>query len=253
MGRPPPADALRRLRVLYVSPLKALVHDVDRNLKSPLTGVSLAGQARGERLHEVRVSMRTGDTPADERRAFGKHPPDILVTTPESLYLLLTSSAREALRGVEWVIVDEIHAMAGTKRGAHLALSMERLERLVEAAEDLGPELARRAVDPAALVHRRSLAQVGRKLLDLDRVPRHHAEGLHVHDEAFRGALVPVPDHLLVRQPVVSRVRLDGVEAVGVVAQSLLGALHPRRVEVARQRLVRPGAGADADRRGQGV
>ena len=73
--------------------------------------------------------MRTGDTPADERRAFGKHPPDILVTTPESLYLLLTSAAREALRGVEWVIVDEIHALAGTKRGAHLALSLERLER----------------------------------------------------------------------------------------------------------------------------
>ena len=76
--------------------------------------------------------MRTGDTPADERRAFGKHPPDILVTTPESLYLLLTSAAREALRGIEWVIVDEIHAMAGTKRGAHLALSLERLEALAD-------------------------------------------------------------------------------------------------------------------------
>ncbi len=76
--------------------------------------------------------MRTGDTPSDERRAFGKHPPDILVTTPESLYLLLTSSSREALRGVEWVIVDEIHALANTKRGAHLALSLERLEALTD-------------------------------------------------------------------------------------------------------------------------
>ena len=76
--------------------------------------------------------MRTGDTPAEERRAFGKRPPDILVTTPESLYLLLTSQAREALRGIEWVIVDEIHALAGTKRGAHMALSLERLEALTE-------------------------------------------------------------------------------------------------------------------------
>ena len=116
--------------MLYVSPLKALVHDVDRNLRSPLAGIALAARNRGETAREVRVAMRTGDTPAEERRAFGKQPPDILVTTPESLYLLLTSQAREALRGVEWVIVDEIHALAGTKRGAHLALSLERLEAL---------------------------------------------------------------------------------------------------------------------------
>jgi ATP-dependent helicase Lhr and Lhr-like helicase len=127
-----PDDPLRRLRVLYISPLKALVHDVERNLRSPLAGLALATSARGEAAREVRVAMRTGDTPADERRAFGRRPPDILVTTPESLYLLLTSAAREALRGVEWVIVDEIHALAGTKRGAHLALSLERLEALTE-------------------------------------------------------------------------------------------------------------------------
>ena len=130
MAQPTPADPLRRLRVLYVSPLKALVHDVDRNLRAPLAGIALAAQKRGETPTEVRVGMRTGDTPADERRAFGKRPPDILVTTPESLYLLLTSAAREALRGIEWVIVDEIHALANTKRGAHLALSLERLEAL---------------------------------------------------------------------------------------------------------------------------
>ncbi|MDQ3871333.1 MAG: DEAD/DEAH box helicase [Chloroflexota bacterium] len=130
----PPGDALRRLRVLYVSPLKALVHDVERNLRSPLHGIALAAQGLGEAAPGVRVGMRTGDTPAEERRAFGKHPPDILVTTPESLYLILTSSAREALRSVEWVIVDEIHALAGTKRGAHLALSLERLEALTARA-----------------------------------------------------------------------------------------------------------------------
>ena len=131
MGEPPPTDPLARLRVLYVSPLKALVHDVDRNLRAPMAGIALAAAAtRAATPRTSRVGMRTGDTPAEERRAFGKHPPDILVTTPESLYLLLTSQAREALRSVRWVIVDEIHALAPTKRGAHLALSLERLAAL---------------------------------------------------------------------------------------------------------------------------
>jgi ATP-dependent Lhr-like helicase len=110
------------LRLLYVSPLKALNYDVERNLRSPLAGI-------GSRLS---VGVRTGDTPAEERRRMLKTPPDILITTPESLFLLLTSQAREGLRGVETVILDEVHAVAGTKRGAHLALSLERLERLVE-------------------------------------------------------------------------------------------------------------------------
>jgi ATP-dependent helicase Lhr and Lhr-like helicase len=132
LAEPVPDDPQRRLRVLYVSPLKALAHDVQRNLRAPLTGISAAARITGEDVREVQVAMRTGDTPADERRAFGRRPPDILVTTPESLYLLLTSAAREALRGIEWVIVDEIHALAGTKRGAHLGLSLERLEELAE-------------------------------------------------------------------------------------------------------------------------
>ncbi|MFO1539280.1 MAG: DEAD/DEAH box helicase [Chloroflexota bacterium] len=132
VAEPPPTDPALRLRVLYVSPLKALVHDVDRNLRAPLAGIALAAERLGLPAAEVRIGMRTGDTPADERRAFAKAPPDILVTTPESLYLLLTSAARAALRGVRWVIVDEIHALAGTKRGAHLALSLERLAALTE-------------------------------------------------------------------------------------------------------------------------
>ena len=98
LGDQVPAEPLDRLRVLYVSPLKALVHDVDRNLRSPMAGIALAAAGQGVRATDIRVGMRTGDTPADERRAFGKHPPDILVTTPESLYLLLTSAARVALR-----------------------------------------------------------------------------------------------------------------------------------------------------------
>ncbi len=129
---PVPSEPKARLRVLYVSPLKALVHDVDRNLRSPLAGIGLAAERLGTPTREVQVGMRTGDTPAQERRAFGKKPPDILVTTPESLYLILTSQAREALRNVEWIIVDEIHALAGTKRGAHLALSLERLESMTD-------------------------------------------------------------------------------------------------------------------------
>ncbi len=127
---PVPDEPLARLRVLYVSPLKALVHDVERNLRAPLAGLRLAAAARGVEPPDIRVAMRTGDTPTEERRAFGRRPPDVLVTTPESLYLLLTSAAREALRSVRWVIVDEIHALAATKRGAHLALSLERLESL---------------------------------------------------------------------------------------------------------------------------
>ena len=129
---PTPPEPSRRLRVLYVSPLKALVHDIERNLRAPLAGIDLAARALGEMPPEVRVAMRTGDTPAEERRAFGRRPPDVLCTTPESLYLILTSAARQTLRSVEWVIVDEIHALAGTKRGAHLALSLERLEALAD-------------------------------------------------------------------------------------------------------------------------
>jgi ATP-dependent Lhr-like helicase len=110
------------LRLLYVSPLKALNYDIERNLRGPLAGLG----------SELRVAVRTGDTPQKERAAMLREPPDILITTPESLFLLLTSRARETLRTVETVIVDEVHAVAGTKRGAHLALSLERLDRLAE-------------------------------------------------------------------------------------------------------------------------
>jgi ATP-dependent helicase Lhr and Lhr-like helicase len=110
------------LRLIYVSPLKALNYDIERNLRGPLAGLE----------SELRVAVRTGDTPQKERAEMLRHPPDILITTPESLYLLLTSRARENLKGVRTLILDEVHAVAGTKRGAHLALSVERLERLVD-------------------------------------------------------------------------------------------------------------------------
>ena len=127
---PPPADRKRRCRVLYVSPLKALAVDIERNLRSPLTGIRQASHRLGLPEPDVSVAIRTGDTAADERRRLASRPPDILITTPESLFLLLTSRAREILRGVETVIVDEVHAVAGNKRGAHLALSLERLDAL---------------------------------------------------------------------------------------------------------------------------
>jgi ATP-dependent Lhr-like helicase len=135
---PPPADPKRRTRVLYVSPLKALAVDIERNLRAPLTGIGHAARRLGLAEPDIRVAVRTGDTAAEERRKLVSKPPDILITTPESLFLLLTSQARETLRGVETVILDEVHAVAGNKRGAHLALSLERLDAL-RSAGDGGP------------------------------------------------------------------------------------------------------------------
>src|SRR5919108_544512 len=125
-------------QVLYVSPLKALNYDVERNLRGPLAGIG----------SQLTVAVRTGDTPAKERAAMLKRPADILITTPESLFLMLTSRARETLRTVRFVIVDEVHAVAGSKRGAHLALSLERLERLTgEPFQRIGLSATQRPMD----------------------------------------------------------------------------------------------------------
>ncbi|HEY7439591.1 MAG TPA: DEAD/DEAH box helicase [Acidimicrobiia bacterium] len=128
-AEPVPGDS-DRTRVLYISPLKALAVDVEKNLRAPIVGVGLAAQRLGSSLHEPTVGIRSGDTPSRERQRLLRRPPDILITTPESLYLMLTSNARETLRSVRTVIVDEIHSVAGTKRGAHLALSLERLDAI---------------------------------------------------------------------------------------------------------------------------
>ncbi|MFJ4916854.1 DEAD/DEAH box helicase [Streptomyces sp. NPDC088726] len=148
---PPPAEARKRCRVLYVSPLKALAVDVERNLRSPLTGIRQESVRLGLPEPEVRVGIRSGDTPPAERRSMATRPPDILITTPESLFLMLTSSAREALAGIETVILDEVHAVAGTKRGAHLALSLERLDELLpRPARRIGLSATVRPVDEVA-------------------------------------------------------------------------------------------------------
>ncbi|MDU0348280.1 DEAD/DEAH box helicase, partial [Actinomyces sp. MRS3W] len=127
----PDNSAARGVRVLYISPLKALGADVERNLRRPLAGIIAAADALGQPPAPITVGMRTGDTTPAERRRLRTRPPDILITTPESLYLMLTSAARETLRTVETVIVDEIHSFAGQKRGTHLALSLERLDDLL--------------------------------------------------------------------------------------------------------------------------
>src|SRR3982074_2282583 len=156
----PPAEPAKRCRVLYVSPLKALAVDVERNLRAPLAriaqaaeargdtplpparaartrgaplaGIAQAAEARGDTYVTPAIAIRTGDTPQSERARFQREPADILITTPESLYLLLTSNARDALRSIDTVIIDEIHALVPTKRGAHLALSIERLTAICD-------------------------------------------------------------------------------------------------------------------------
>ncbi len=142
VAEPPAGDRERgRLRLVYVSPLKALGYDVQRNLRAPLRGIGA----------DLRVATRTGDTPARERRAMLRTPPDILITTPESLYLMLTSQARELFAGAEWVIVDEIHAVAQTKRGAHLAVSLERLaEQAGRDVQRIGLSATQRPLDEVA-------------------------------------------------------------------------------------------------------
>ena len=148
-GQPDPKK--RGVKVLYVSPLKALVYDVERNLRAPLVGIARTAELEGHKIYIPRVAVRTGDTPARARQLQARDPADILVTTPESLYLLLTSNPRETLETVETIIIDEVHALAPSKRGAHLALSLERLSHLVRFGQhDPGPRgcVTPRAPDP---------------------------------------------------------------------------------------------------------
>jgi len=229
--RPPATRASPgTVRVLYISPLKALAYDVERNLRAPLAGIGLAARRLGTEAPDITAGIRTGDTPQDVRRETIRHPPDILVTTPESLYLLLTSQAREILAGVGHVIVDEVHAIAGTKRGAHLALSLERLEDLRNAGGTPRPKLQRiglsatqRPLDTIA----RFLGGIGpdravtivdvgaRKALDLEVV-------VPVDDMARLGEVLPPEE-----QPGGSVLSPDA-------RSSIWPAIHPRILELIR-------------------
>ena len=145
------ASAAQRCSVLYLSPLKALAVDVERNLRSPLTGIGAVAARRGVTLPEITVAVRSGDTPSGDRRSFARDGADILITTPESLFLLLTSRAREMLTGIRTVIIDEVHAVAGSKRGAHLAVSLDRLDTLLDSpAQRVGLSATVRPVDEVA-------------------------------------------------------------------------------------------------------
>jgi len=147
----PAPDPKQRTRVLYISPLRALAFDVEKNLRSPLMGIGLAAERLGEPFTQPDVAMRTGDTSSKDRQALIRRPPDLLITTPESLYLMLTSSARDTLVNVETVIIDEIHALAPTKRGAHLMLSLERLEEItVRPPQRIGLSATQRPLEEVA-------------------------------------------------------------------------------------------------------
>jgi ATP-dependent helicase Lhr and Lhr-like helicase len=233
MAEPLPDDPQRRLRVLYVSPLKALVHDVNRNLRSPLAGIAMSARKLRAPTREVTVGMRTGDTPADERRVFGKRPPDILVTTPESLYLLLTSQAREALRGVEWVIVDEIHALAGTKRGAHLALSLERLEALtVKPPQRIGLSATQRPLSVVA-------GYLGGRVAPSDDAAPGAPRPIKVVDAGVRKTLdlevvVPVEDMAAIGEILPPDEQPGGSAAAPDARSSIWPQIHPRILELIR-------------------
>ena len=146
-----PIDPKARTQVLYISPLRALAFDIEKNLRSPLMGIRLAAERLGVPFVEPTVAMRTGDTSPKDRQALARRPVDLLITTPESLYLMLTSEVRNTLVNVHTVIIDEIHAMATTKRGAHLMLSLERLEALtVRPPQRIGLSATQRPLEEIA-------------------------------------------------------------------------------------------------------
>ena len=224
------AAAPGTVRVLYVSPLKALIYDVERNLRAPLAGIRLAAERRGEPAPQIEVGVRTGDTPAQERRHLVRNPPDILITTPESLYLILTSQAAEILRGVEHVIVDEVHALAGTKRGAHLALSLERLEKLTaRPPQRIGLSATQRPVATIA----RFLGGAG---------PGRAGESREVSivDAGSRKALelsvrVPVEDMSKLGELLPPEEQLGGPVPAPEARSSIWPAIHPRILELIRE------------------
>ncbi len=228
----PPPEVAARTRLLYVSPLRALAVDVDRNLRAPLAGIALAAERLGVEVHLPSVGVRTGDTPADVRRALVRRPPDILITTPESLYLMLTSQARSTLANVEAVIIDEIHALAATKRGAHLALTLERLGQL--------PPRPPQRIGLSAT--QRPLEEIARFLGGFEPDPggepdtgRLRQRPVRIVDAGVRKPLeleVVVPVEDLSSLGEVLDEPVAGALAAGPVRRSIWPAVHPRLLEL---------------------
>ncbi len=199
-----------RTRLVYVSPLKALSYDIERNLRAPLRGIG----------GDITVALRTGDTPQRERQAMLRKPPDVLITTPESLYLILTSRAREMVAGAEWVIVDEIHAVAQTKRGAHLALTLERLDHAAGSPlQRIGLSATQRPLEEVG----RFLVGTGRECTVIDTGMRKQLD-LQIH--------VPVED---MREPDSDAVELDPIGAGdSATRRSIWPAIYPELLELVR-------------------
>jgi ATP-dependent Lhr-like helicase len=251
----PPAQ--EGCRVIYISPLKALAVDVERNLRSPLAGIANMAQREGVSVHTPTISVRTGDTPAADRVRFAKHPGDILITTPESLYLLLTSNAGEALRTVETVIIDEIHALVPTKRGAHMALSLERLEALTgHPIQRIGLSATQRPLEEVArflggaegsrVPHVPTLGH-GNNAEDLSSVEKSSttekdSEGIRFRPVTIVNAGARKALELTVEVPVEDMARLgeiqdtpSGPAAQGPKRTSIWQSIHPRLLELIQQ------------------
>ena len=241
----PIPEKKQRCRVIYISPIKALAVDVERNLQAPLAGIAEAARRLDAEYHEPVISMRTGDTPAAQRTRFARHPGDILITTPESLYLLLTSNARENLRSVETVIVDEIHALVPTKRGTHLALSIERLEHLCgRRLQRIGLSATQRPLEEVA----RYLGgcESSSSLTEIATAQNQSEEALAEFESsaispAFRPvAIVDAGEakrlELRVEVPVEDMARLRDIDPPSDAAErrSIWSAIHPKLLELVR-------------------
>jgi ATP-dependent Lhr-like helicase len=251
MFSPAPVKA-RRCRVLYVSPLKALAVDVERNLRAPLAGIAQVAERLGEAYVAPAIAIRTGDTPQSDRARFQREPADILITTPESLYLLLTSNAREALRSIDTVILDEIHALVPTKRGAHLALSLERLEVFCERPpQRIGLSATQRPLDEVARFLGGTEGSHRTRRVGAGRTPRSAPTPDQIGDEFAVERIVhyrPVTIvdagrkkalKLTIEVPVEDMAKLttaddipSGPASVGDYRPSIWSAIHPRLLEL---------------------
>ncbi len=239
----PPPDKKRRLKVLYISPLRALAVDVERNLRAPLRGIELAAERLDEPFRPLDVGIRTGDTEQRDRQRMVRTPPDILITTPESLYLLLTSRARETLRDVDTVIIDEIHAMVPTKRGSHLAVSLERLEaEVARGARERGEE-GRPPQRIALSATQRPLDEVARflggnrEVVDADGTRRAEPRDVTIVDagvakELDLEVIGPLEDMSDLGQVIAEPDLLAGPAAAAPVRKSIWPAIHPRLLDL---------------------
>jgi len=226
-------ETSERCRVLYVSPLRALAVDVERNLRAPIAGIARVAERRGEPFHVPVIGLRTGDTPADERARMVRHPPDVLITTPESLFLVLTSQARSMLPPLATVIVDEIHAMVASKRGAHLALSLERLAEVARTPpQRIGLSATQRPLEEVARYLGGGEAGArgwrGRPVEIVDAGARKALElavEVPVEDMARPGAPPAAPDDGIVE---------GNAAAPAATRDSIWPAIHPRLLELIR-------------------